>query len=62
MKQLKNGDERVAYAIINYTNQQAIEWELATRAVQELKRRVLRGITGMGCFMDAEICIIFISL
>lgn len=37
VKRLESGDERVAYAMIKFTNEQAIEWELATRAGQELK-------------------------
>lgn len=37
MKRLESGDERVAYAMIKFTNEQAIEWELATRAGQELQ-------------------------
>ncbi|APP16232.1 uncharacterized protein BTUAT1_25090 [Bacillus altitudinis] len=37
VKRLESGDERVAYAMIMLTNEQAIEWELATRAGQELK-------------------------
>ncbi|TKD56799.1 DUF4241 domain-containing protein [Bacillus sp. S2(2019)] len=37
VKRLESGDERIAYAMIKFTNEQAIEWELATRAGQELK-------------------------
>lgn len=37
VKRLESGVERVAYAMIKFTNEQAIEWELATRAGQELK-------------------------
>ncbi|MCS3482685.1 DUF4241 domain-containing protein [Bacillus altitudinis] len=46
--------------MIKFTNEQAIEWELATRAGQELKHLKEDefygyGVnTGMGCFMDAE--------
>ncbi|AZV53217.1 DUF4241 domain-containing protein [Bacillus sp. NMCC46] len=60
VKRLESGDERVAYAIIKFTNEQAIEWELATRAGQEpvqLTKDEFFGYgvnTGMGCFMDAE--------
>ncbi|MBU8607468.1 DUF4241 domain-containing protein [Bacillus pumilus] len=60
VKRLESGDERVAYAMIKFTNEQAIEWELATRAGQELnqlKEDKFFGYgvnTGMGCFMDAE--------
>lgn len=60
VKRLESGDERVAYAMIKFTNEQAIEWELATRAGQELKHLKEDefygyGVnTGMGCFMDAE--------
>lgn len=60
VKRLESGDERVAYAMIKFTNEQAIEWELATRAGQEpkqLKEDEFYGYgvnTGMGCFMDAE--------
>lgn len=49
--------------MIKFTNEQAIEWELATRAGQELnqlKEDELFGYgvnTGMGCFMDAEAAI-----
>ncbi|MER3126112.1 DUF4241 domain-containing protein [Bacillus pumilus] len=42
VKQLESSDERVPYAMIKFTNEQAIEWELATRAGQEpktIKRR-----------------------
>ncbi|MEK3971949.1 DUF4241 domain-containing protein [Bacillus sp. FSL M7-0558] len=60
VKRLQSGDERVAYAMIKFTNEQATEWELATRAGQELnqlKEDEFFGYgvnTGMGCFMDAE--------
>ncbi|KIL26158.1 hypothetical protein B4133_2733 [Bacillus altitudinis] len=60
VKRLESGDERVAYAMIKFTNEQAIEWELATRAGQELKHLKEDefygyGVnTGMGSFMDAE--------
>ncbi|MDQ0817915.1 hypothetical protein QF033_002493 [Bacillus pumilus] len=60
VKRLESGDERVAYAMIKFTNEQAIKWELATRAGQELKNLKEDeffgyGVnTGMGCFMDAE--------
>ncbi|WP_169056856.1 DUF4241 domain-containing protein [Bacillus pumilus] len=37
VKRLESGDERVAYAMIKFTNEQTTEWELATRAGQELK-------------------------
>ncbi|MHA7912948.1 DUF4241 domain-containing protein [Bacillus altitudinis] len=37
VKRLESGDKRVAYAMIKFTNQQVTEWELATRAGQELK-------------------------
>ncbi|WP_224929307.1 DUF4241 domain-containing protein [Bacillus safensis] len=63
VKRLESGDERVAYTMIKFTNEQAIEWELATRAGQELnqlKEDELFGYgvnTGMGCFMDAEAAI-----
>ncbi|MGT4652422.1 DUF4241 domain-containing protein [Bacillus cereus] len=46
--------------MIKFTNEQAIEWEIATRAGQKLKQLKedeLFGYgvnTGMGCFMDAE--------
>ncbi len=46
--------------MIKFTNEQAIEWELATRAGQEtkqLKEDEFFGYgvnTGMGCFMDVE--------
>ncbi|MGG0027314.1 DUF4241 domain-containing protein [Bacillus safensis subsp. osmophilus] len=63
VKRLESGDERVAYSMIKFTNEQAIEWELATRAGQELKH--LKEVeffgygvnTGMGCFMEAEAAI-----
>ncbi|WP_189318745.1 DUF4241 domain-containing protein [Bacillus pumilus] len=60
VKRVQSGDERVAYAMIKFTNEQATEWELATRAGQELnqlKEDEFFGYgvnTGMGCFMDAE--------
>lgn len=60
VKRLESGDERVAYAMIKFTNEQAIEWEIATRAGQELKQLKEDeffgyGVNkGMGCFMDAE--------
>ncbi|MEC1415431.1 DUF4241 domain-containing protein [Bacillus safensis] len=60
VKRLESGDERVVYALIKFTNEQAIEWEIATRAGQELnqlKEDEIFGYgvnTGMGCFMDAE--------
>ncbi|MFP3419989.1 DUF4241 domain-containing protein [Bacillus sp. SIMBA_154] len=60
VKRLESGDERDAFAMIKFTNEQAIEWELATRAGQELKHLKEDefygyGVnTGMGCFMDAE--------
>ncbi|MGG4171424.1 DUF4241 domain-containing protein [Bacillus safensis] len=60
VKWLESGDERVAYAMIKFTNEQAIEWELATRAGQDIKHLKEDeffgyGVnTGMGCFMDAE--------
>ncbi|MFJ5670264.1 DUF4241 domain-containing protein [Bacillus safensis] len=38
VKRLESGDERVAYAMIKFTNEQAIEWEFATRAGQELNQ------------------------
>ncbi|PNU23955.1 hypothetical protein C1954_04560 [Bacillus stratosphericus] len=37
IRRLESGDERVAYAMIKFTNEQAIEWELAIKAGQELK-------------------------
>lgn len=46
--------------MIKFTNEQAIEWEIATRAGQELnqlKEDEIFGYgvnTGMGCFMEAE--------
>lgn len=60
VKRLESGDERVAYAMIKFTNEQEIEWELATRERQELnqlKEDKFFGYgvnTGMGCFVDAE--------
>ncbi|WP_426052764.1 DUF4241 domain-containing protein [Bacillus sp. DC4300-2b2] len=60
VKRLESGDERAAYAMIKFTNEQAIEWELATRAGQDIKHLKEDeffgyGVnTGMGCFMDAE--------
>ncbi|WP_142407262.1 DUF4241 domain-containing protein, partial [Bacillus altitudinis] len=60
VKRLESGDERVAYAMIKFTNELAIEWELATRIGQELnqlKEDEFFGYgvnTGMGCYMDAE--------
>ncbi|MFP7456231.1 DUF4241 domain-containing protein [Bacillus safensis] len=57
---MESGDERVAYAMIKFTNELAIDWELATRIGQELnqlKEGEFFGYgvnTGMGCFMDAE--------
>ncbi|MEN7367849.1 DUF4241 domain-containing protein [Bacillus safensis] len=57
---MRKRDERVVYALIKFTNEQAIEWEIATRAGQELnelKEDEIFGYgvnTGMGCFMDAE--------
>ncbi|MGQ8947790.1 DUF4241 domain-containing protein [Bacillus altitudinis] len=60
VKRLESGEERVAYAMIKFTNEQTIEWELATRAGEELKHLKEDeffgyGVnTGMGCFMDAE--------
>ncbi|WP_282916994.1 DUF4241 domain-containing protein [Bacillus altitudinis] len=60
VKRLESGDERVAYAMIKFTNEQAVEWQLATRAGQELKHLKEDefygyGVnTGMGCFVDAE--------
>ncbi|MFP3812700.1 DUF4241 domain-containing protein [Bacillus sp. SIMBA_005] len=60
VKRLESGDERVAYAMIKFPNEQAIKWELATRAGQDLKNLKEDeffgyGVnTGMGCFMDAE--------
>lgn len=60
VKRLESRDERVAYAMIKFTNEQAIEWELATKAGQKLKHLKEDeffgyGVnTGMGCFMDAE--------
>lgn len=60
VKRLESGDERVAYAMIKFTNEQEIEWELATRERQELnqlKEDEFFGYgvnTGMGCFVDAE--------
>ncbi|RAP25440.1 hypothetical protein C2W59_00402 [Bacillus pumilus] len=35
---MESGDERVDYAMIKFTNEQAIEWELATRAGQEINQ------------------------
>ncbi|CUB15747.1 hypothetical protein BN2127_JRS3_00494 [Bacillus safensis] len=63
VKRLESGDERVAYSMIKFTNEQAIEWDLATRAGQELKH--LKEVEffgygvnmGMGCFMEAEAAI-----
>ncbi len=46
--------------MIKFTNEQAIEWEIATRAGKDpnqLKEDEFFGYgvnTGMGCFMDAE--------
>ncbi|WP_269201376.1 DUF4241 domain-containing protein [Bacillus safensis] len=60
VKWLESGDERIAYAMIKFTNEQAIEWELATRAgqdIKQLKEDEFFGYgvnTGMGCFMDAD--------
>ncbi|MCM2989143.1 DUF4241 domain-containing protein [Bacillus safensis] len=60
VKRLESGDERVAYAMIKFTNEQAIEWELATRPGQELnqlKEDEFFGYgvnTEMGCYMDDE--------
>ena len=60
VKRLESGDERVAYAMIKFTNELAIEWELATRAgqdIKQLKEDEFFGCgvnTGMGCFIDAE--------
>lgn len=60
VKRLESGDERVAYAIIKFTNEQAIEWELATKPGQELnqlKEDEFFGYgvnTEMGCYMDDE--------
>ncbi|MCY7470689.1 DUF4241 domain-containing protein [Bacillus safensis] len=60
VKRLKSRDERVAYAMIKFTNVQALEWGLATRAGQELKHMKEDeffgyGVnTGMGCCMDAK--------
>ncbi|NRF06767.1 DUF4241 domain-containing protein [Bacillus safensis] len=60
VKRLENGDEHIAYSMIKFTTEQAIEWELATRAGQELKHLKedeffgYRVNMGMGCFMDAE--------
>ncbi|MCK1973271.1 DUF4241 domain-containing protein [Bacillus safensis] len=57
---MESGDERVAYAMIKFTNEQAIEWELATRAGQDIKQLKEDDFfgygvnTGMGCFIDAE--------
>lgn len=60
VKRLENGDEQVAYAMIKFTNEQATEWELATRIGQELNQLKEEEFCGygvnkvMGCFMDAE--------
>ncbi|MCY1096812.1 DUF4241 domain-containing protein [Bacillus safensis] len=60
VKRLESGDDCVVYALIKFTNEQAIEWEIATRAGQELnqlKEDEIFGYgvnTGMGCFMEAE--------
>ena len=46
--------------MIKFTNEQAIEWELATRAGQDIKQLKEDDFfgygvnTGMGCFIDAE--------
>ncbi|GLF81538.1 DUF4241 domain-containing protein [Bacillus safensis] len=60
VKRLESGNERVAYEMIKFTNEQAIEWEFATRAgqdIKQLKEDEFFGYgvnTGMGCFMDAK--------
>ena len=60
VKRLESDDERIAYAMIKFTNEQVVEWELVTRAGQELKHLKEDefygyGVnTGMGSFMDAE--------
>ncbi len=64
VKRLESGGERVAYAMIKFTNEQATEWELATRAGQELKHLKEDeffgyGVNTMGCFMDAEAALYF---
>ncbi|MEK5334731.1 DUF4241 domain-containing protein [Bacillus sp. FSL M8-0166] len=38
VKRLESGDERVAYSMIKFTNEQLIEWELATKAGQEINQ------------------------
>lgn len=61
VKRLESGDERVVYAMIKFTNEQPIEWELATRSgqdIKQLKEDEFFGYgvnAGMRCFMDAEV-------
>lgn len=69
-KSSSEGDRllRNTFAVIKFTNEQAIEWEIATRAGQELKQLKedeLFGYgvnMGMGCFMDAEAARTMISI